>query len=137
MEAEADAEAEEEEEDYMELYVQKELKDKIEPLQELFKAKQEESKTLVDKVEQLNSQIVTVDKHYNGIVKAILSRHGIVLHEINEFNILQEYKRVMEKEEKAKERLKRDHHSLSPPRNDRTNKDTEYVIKLAKNARER
>ena len=65
VEAEADAEAEEEEEDYMELYVQKELKDKIEPLQELFKAKQEESKTLVDKVEQLNSQIVTVDKHYN------------------------------------------------------------------------
>ena len=43
---------------------------------------------------------------------------------------------MKEKEEKAKERIKRDHSSMSPQPG-RADKQSDYVIKLAKNARER
>ena len=48
---------------------------------------------------ELEQQVVKIDKHYNGVSKAILSRNGIVLQEINEFNIFSELKRQKEKEE--------------------------------------
>ena len=48
---------------------------------------------------ELEQQVVKIDKHYNGVSKAILSRNGIVLQEINEFTIFSELKRQKEKEE--------------------------------------
>ena len=84
---------------------------------------------LADKVKELADQIIRVDKHYNGVAKAMLERHGIILEEINEFNILQEHKRYMEKEAKALERLKRENMSMSPPSKDRN---PEFVNELKK-----
>jgi len=51
-------EEEEEEEDYMELYVQKELKDKIEPLLEALKGHKEEADKLQEKVKEQECQII-------------------------------------------------------------------------------
>ena len=128
-EEEKEPEEEEEEEDYMELYVQKELKDKIEPVLEQLTEHRTDASHLADKVKELADQIIRVDKHYNGVAKAMLERHGIILEEINEFNILQEHKRYMEKEAKALERLKRENMSMSPPSKDRN---PEFVNELKK-----
>ena len=59
---------------------------------------------------------------------------------INEFNVLQEYRKLKEREDKAREQLKKNIALRGPSplrENDRIDKKTEYVIKLAKNARER
>ena len=36
----------------------------------------------------LNTKILKVDSHYNGVAKAILAKQGVVLKDINEYNIL-------------------------------------------------
>ena len=71
---------------------------------------------------ELEKQVLKIDKHYNGVTKAILSRNGIVLQEINEFNIFAELKRQKEKEGKFKERIKRD--MISPKAHDE-----KYIVK--------
>ena len=120
----------------MELYVQKELKDRCEPLEEQMIKQQEITKELKEKVSEQQTQISTIDKHYNGVSKALLSRHGIILTEISEFNILKELRRQKEKEDNAKARIKREKITSLSPENTQ-HRCTEYVIKLAKNARDR
>ena len=98
----------------MELYVAKELKDKIEPIHEILKERKDEFDELSAKTERLAQQIQDVDKHYNGVAKAMLTKQGIMLDQINEVTILREFKRISDKEALAKERLKRDQSSISP-----------------------
>ena len=83
----------------MELYVQKELKDRFEPLAEELKGHKEEFKLLSTKVEAIAKELNYVDNHYNGVSKAILSRHGIILKQVNEQNILQAFKLISWKEQ--------------------------------------
>lgn len=92
----------------MELYVAKELKDKIEPIEETLALFKKEYEDLQAKVSQNFDQIEKVDVHYNGVVKAMLTNKGIMLKEINEFNILKEFQRINKKEENAKTRIKRE-----------------------------
>ena len=125
-------------EDYMELYVQKELKDKLEPIDEAIAAQKESIETIQTKAEILEAEIARVDKHYNDVIKAILTKQGVVLQEINEYNILKEYGRIAYKESKVKERmrLRRDQSSISPSGRDGSPKSsladhvTGYVKKL-------
>ena len=90
----------------MELYVQKELKDKLEPIDEAIASQKENHETLHEKVELLEAEIARVDKHYNDVIRAILTKQGVVLQEINEYNILKEYGRMAHKESKLKERMR-------------------------------
>lgn len=125
------------EEDYMELYVAKELKDKLTPIEENLTERKAEFDELNAKVAELEKRIEVVDKHYNGCCKAILTRHGVILQEISEYNILKELQRIKHKEEHAKKRIKRETTSISPegregsPRNKQIDAVTSYVTKLA------
>ena len=70
------------------------------------------------------------------MVKVLLGRHGIAIKEVNEFNILQEYKRLKEKEEETKIKLKKDAVSISSKtRGERVSRQTGFMLKLEKNAR--
>ena len=76
----------------MELFVAKELKDKITPIEETLKERKEEIDKIFDAVATLTTENKTIDKHYNSVVAALLSKQGIILTDINEYNILQAYK---------------------------------------------
>ena len=121
----------------MELYVAKELKDKIEPIEETLALYKKEYEDLQAKMSQNFQHIEKVDVHYNGVVKAMLTNKGIMLKEINEFNILKEFQRINKKEDQAKSRIKRQQSSISPsnrdvsPRGDGKDKQTHYVNKLS------
>ena len=65
-----------------------------------------------------------------------------MLQTIDEVSILREFKRIAEKEARAKERLKREQSSISPQERDglmhaKTNIETNYLKKLGKTARTR
>ena len=83
----------------MELYVQKELKDKFEPIDEELKEHKAEFKLLSTKVGEIADTLTLVDNHYNGVIKAILARHGLILKEINEQTILQAFNLISRKEQ--------------------------------------
>ena len=122
----------------MELYVQKELKDKLGPLDEALTEQKELNETIQTKADKLEAEIERVDKHYNDVIRAILTKQGVVLQEINEYNILKEYNRMAYKESKLKERMRmrRDQSSISPsgrdgsPRSSEADHATGYVKKL-------
>lgn len=57
--------ATDEDEDYMELFVAKELKDKITPIEETLKERKEEIDKIFNAVETLATENKTIDKHYN------------------------------------------------------------------------
>jgi len=70
----------------------------------------------------------------------MLSRQGIILTDINEYNILQAYKQISDKQAKAQERLKRDQSSISPKARQSSNQFadvTNYVTKLSALAKNR
>lgn len=132
----SESKEETEQEDYMELYVAKELKDKIEPIEESLIERKEEFDKLFKQVSDLEIQIQTVDRHYNGVSRAMLTKQGIMLQEVDELNILKEYGRIAEKEARRKERLKREQSSISPqpregsPQGREIDTATDYVKKL-------
>lgn len=63
-----------EEDNYMELYVEKELKDKVGPLNLQLTQRKEEIDKIVERLSKLDDQLRELDKHYDGVVKAILSK---------------------------------------------------------------
>ena len=73
------ASSEEEQEDYMELFVAKELKDKIEPILEQLTERKDEFQRLDGQVAELDTNIKRVDLHYNDVAKAMLTKQGIML----------------------------------------------------------
>lgn len=87
-----------EDDNYMELYVEKELKDKINPIEEQLKQRKEEIEKIVERLSTMDDQMRKIDKHYNGVARAILSKQGVVLEEIGEYHILKEYARMTDKE---------------------------------------
>ena len=95
-----------EEDNYMELYVAKELKDKFEPLESSLKERMEEIEKLVERVGGLDKQVKHIDEHYDGVSRAILSKQGVMLKDIDEYHILKEYARIAEKEAILKQELK-------------------------------
>ena len=99
-------ESTETEDNYMELHVQKELKEKIEPLTEQLVKRKEEHEKQVEKVKELEKSLSLVSAHFNGVARALLSKQGIVLNEINEYSILKEFARIAEKENIAKKKMK-------------------------------
>ena len=131
----------------MELYVEKELKDKFEPLKELLDKQKVEISSLSDRIDTLDGHIRRVDKHYNGVSKAMLVKQGIILKEINELSILKEYKRMSEKSKLAIRRLKMRNTSSMSPSNRRSegspcsvrelDSTTKFMTKLAPMAAER
>lgn len=127
----------EDDNEYMELFVHKELKDKIEPILETLLLRKTEFERLDGKVNVLDKQVEHVDMHYNEVAKAMLTKQGIVLDKINAANILRELKRISDKESKAMVRIKRDQSSVSPdgraysPRKNETDTATNYIKKLA------
>lgn len=104
----------EEEDDYMELYVQKELREKFEPLQIKLTEQTDLNEVLLGQVDELKTQITLADSNFRGVVRALLARQGIAAKEISELSILQEFRRLKEREEKTKAKLKQDAESLSP-----------------------
>ena len=82
----------------MELYVDKEIKDKVEPLEENLRDLEKKNEKLATRLKTLDEQLRGVDKKHVGISNAILSKQGIILNDITELNILREYARIHEKE---------------------------------------
>ena len=80
-----------EEDNYMELYVEKEIKDKINPLEEQIKQRSEEIEKMQERIVFMDEKIKKIDKHYDGVSRAILSKQGVMLQEIDEYHILKEY----------------------------------------------
>ena len=121
----------------MELYVAKEIKDKVEPLEENLRDREKQIEKLATRLKTLDEQLRGVDKKHVGISNAILSKQGIILGDITELNILREYARIHEKEAQIiKERKNRKQSSMSPKRNvdnSPTERDmtTNYLTKLA------
>ena len=92
----------------MELYVDKEIKDKVEPLEENLRDLEKKNEKLATRLKTLDEQLRGVDKKHVGISNAILSKQGIILNDITELNILREYARIHEKEQQiVKERKNR------------------------------
>ena len=82
----------------MELFVAKELKLRFDPLNE---KQQETSETVtkeITRLDTLQEKVSKMDSHYESLLRAILSKQGINLTEINEFNVLREYNRMLERE---------------------------------------
>ena len=79
--------------------------------------RKEEIEKLVTKLRDLDETIIRVDKHYNGVAKALLTKQGILMNNVSEIGILKEFSRITDKEASAKQRLKKKFSSLSPPRN--------------------
>ena len=90
----------------MELYVEKELKEKIEPLATQLSERQKEIERLIEQVQTMEGQVSRIDKHYDGVSRAILAKQGVVLKNIDEYHILKEYQRLKEKEIMSKRLLK-------------------------------
>ena len=63
-----------EEDNYMELHVEKELKDKIEPLIKQLAEHKEGHEQLFLRVNELETMIQRVDRHYNGVSRALLTK---------------------------------------------------------------
>ena len=78
-ESKKESSEEEEQEDYMELFVAKELKDKIEPILEQLTERKDEFQRLDGQVAELDTEIKRVDFHYNDVAKAMLTKQGIML----------------------------------------------------------
>ena len=98
--------ASEEEDNYMELFVKQELKDKLDPLEEKFKESNQalenmttQTKTRIDALEE---RIAQCNTKYDGSIRAMLSKQGVKLTEINEYNILREFMRLAEREEQLR-----------------------------------
>ena len=89
----------EEDDNYMELYVQKEIKDKVEPLEENLRDREKQIEKLATRLKNLDEQLRNCDKKHTGISNAILSKQGIILSDLTELNILREYARIHEKEQ--------------------------------------
>ena len=66
----------------MELFVAKELKDKIEPILEQLTQRKDEFQRLGGQVADLDLSIKKVDLHYNDVAKAMLTKQGIILEEV-------------------------------------------------------
>ena len=58
----------------MELYVEKQLKEKIDPISELVYQHKEEIEKIVERLSTMDIQVRKIDKHYHGVTKAILSK---------------------------------------------------------------
>ena len=97
----------EEDDNYMELFVEKEIKQKVDPLQDQLDQRKEEIEKLVTKLRDLDETIIRVDKHYNGVAKALLTKQGILMNNVSEIGILKEFSRITDKEASAKQRLKK------------------------------
>ena len=60
----------------------------------------------MQRMASMDAQIKKIDKHYDGVSRAILSKQGVMLQQVNEYHILKEYQRLKQKENEAKQRLK-------------------------------
>ena len=83
----------------MELYVAKEIKDKVEPLEENLRDREKQIEKLATRLKTLVEELRDVDTKHVGISNAILSKQGIILQDLSELNILREYARIHEKEQ--------------------------------------
>ena len=97
----------EDDNNYMELHVEKELKDKIEPIEERLTLRKQEIDKIVEWLSKLDDRIKSLDKHYDGVVKAILLKFGVKLRDISEVEILKEFARLAASEELARQRIKK------------------------------
>ena len=122
---------------YMELHVEKELKDKIEPIEERLSLRKEEIDKIVEWLSKLDDRLKNLDSHYDGVVRAILLKFGVKLRDINEVAILKEFARLAATEEIARQRIKRKNKRENSPNRavspDGVEKDenSNYMTKLA------
>lgn len=58
----------------------------------------QEIENLVERVGNMDKQVKDIDEHYDGVSRAILSKQGVMLKDIDEYHILKEYQRIAEKE---------------------------------------
>ena len=123
----------------MELYVENQLKEKIDPINALLETHTADLTSLFDKIEQLDSHIRRVDKHYNGVSNAILIKLGVKLKEINELNILREYQRQEDKRKHMLCKLTKQEKSPSPVnlKSEGNATTTNFMTRLAPKAQER
>ena len=54
------------------------------------------------RLNSFDTMLRQVDKHYDGIAKAMLAQRGIVLEQVNEYNILKEFAKIKDKEDKLR-----------------------------------
>ncbi len=133
-----------EDDNYMELHVEKELKDKIEPIEERLTLRKEEIDKIVEWLSKLDDRIKGLDKHYDGVIKAILLKFGVKLRDINEVEILKEFARLAASEELVRQRMKKknkkDNNSPSravSPDGVEKDENSNYMTKLAPMAKTR
>ena len=128
-----------EQDNYMELFVQKEIKDKFDPLQEQQKETTEGLEKANRLIDDLSARLKDLDDHYDGISRALLTKQGVKLSEISEYNILQAFTRLTQKEHELRESLrntKAPNSNLSPlrPGGPKQDANNQYLAKLMENA---
>ena len=128
-----------EQDNYMELFVQKEIKDKFDPLQEQQKEQTEGLEKANKQISELHARLKELDDHYDGISRALLTKQGVKLNEISEYNILKAFMRLAEKEHELRESLrntKAPNSNFSPLRAGAAKQDAnnQYLAKLMENA---
>ena len=88
---------------YMEMYVEGQIKEKIDPLTELAEKLKEDLASLTERFEESTAEGTAdqkrIDVHYRDVCKAILLKDGIVIKDLTPMNILQEYRRISAKED--------------------------------------
>ena len=128
-----------EQDNYMELFVQKEIKDKFDPLQEQQKETTEGLEKANRLIDDLSARLKDLDDHYDGISRALLTKQGVKLSEISEYNILKAFTRLTQKEHELRESLrntKAPNSNFSPHRQAGSKQDAnnQYLAKLMENA---
>ena len=70
-------ESEEDEDNYMEMYVQDQFKEKLEPINEQIENIKTDLETKEAKMKEIQDQFFKYDFHYTMVLKAMLQRMGI------------------------------------------------------------
>ena len=103
-----DKESEEEEEDnYMEMYVQDQFKEKLEPINERIDDVKKDIEGFEDKIREQLAVFQKYDLHYTMILKAMLSRMGINISNLDGHKVLREFQRLKAKEELSFQKMKK------------------------------
>jgi hypothetical protein len=85
-------------ENFMEMYVDSRLKEAIEPLVEMLNELPDKVTSNSDRLLSLEHELKKIDEHYMHCCRAICATQGLVLKDVDAFNIQKEYLKILNKE---------------------------------------
>ena len=92
--------AESEDSNFIETYVEQQLKEHVYPLKTELEEKTIKISDLTQNADKLKAELEKLDTHYEGVCKAILKTQGIQIADLESHSIFSEYQKQMDKNQK-------------------------------------